>query len=464
MVIAFARVYNNKTFLKTNGGGTSPPPFYIFLMKLSKYAYFLEFGDDVLCCNLISKVIFVIDREKYDLLMQYAEQEERLGDVKPNLHSALVKLCIIVADDADEMATIRYMYCSDVFDSKTYRLTLMPTMGCNFRCWYCYETRPHEAQIMSAEIQNSVVRHIERQIEYNGIKMLVLDWFGGEPWLCFDTVMYPLSKRLMHLADKHGVEFQHQITTNGYLIRTEHIEKIAELRFRSFQITLDGNRHFHQQVKKSADAYQRTVDNVIALCGIDGVNVGLRINFSDKNLEGITDIIDDFPPATRKRISISFQRIWRFKDLNTSYKALLQPINQQFEDAGFHIDGFDMPRVQSCYADREQQLVVAPDGLVFKCTARDFNEQNCEGRLLSDGSVEWNQDKLHRRMGHFRFDNKKCFECNLLPACFGPCSQKVLETAATDLKKICNYKGLKLSIDEFLTKQYHEKFGKTVCV
>ena len=433
-------------------------------MKLSKYAYFVEFGDDVLCCNLLTKAAFVIDRKKYDLLQQYSEQAERLGDVNPHLYSALVKLGVVVHDDADELATIRYMYCKDAFDTNIYRLTLMPTMGCNFSCWYCYETRPHAAQTMSAEVQDSIAHHVERQIEQSGIKMLELDWFGGEPWLCFDTVMYPLGKRLMQLADKHGVAFQHQITTNGYLIRSEHLEKIAELRFRSFQITLDGNHHFHQQVKKAEDAYQRTVSNIVALCGIGGVNIGLRINFSDKNLAGITGIIADFPAVVRKKISVSFQRIWQLKDLNASYNEQLLPIKQQFEAAGFRLDGYDMPLVQSCYADREQQQVVAPDGLVFKCTARDFNEANSDGRLLPDGAVAWRQDRLHRRMGHFRFDRPRCLACDLLPACFGPCSQKVLETKEADFDKICNYKGLKLSIDEFLTKQYYENFGKTVCV
>ena len=421
-------------------------------MKLSKYAYFLLFGDDVLCCNLLTKATFVFDQEKYSLLTQYAEQSERLDDVKPHLYSALVKLGIIVDDDADELATARYMYCKDAFDSSIYRLTLMPTMGCNFSCWYCYETRLHDAITMPPEVQEAVVKHVEHQMQQGGTKMLALDWFGGEPWLCFDTVMYPLTLRLMRLAEQLGIEFRHQITTNGYLIRQEHLEKIAEMKLSNFQITLDGNRHFHQQVKKADDAYQRTVDNIVALCGIDGVNVSLRINFSDKNLEGITDIIADFPLEVRKKISVSFQRIWQLKDLNASYYDLLQPVRELFKAAGFNIDGYSMPLVQSCYADREKQMVVAPDGMVFKCTARDFNEANSDGKLLPDGTVSWKLKKLHRRMGHFRFDNERCLNCNLLPACFGPCSQKVLETCATDFDKICNYRGLKLSIDEFLTQ------------
>ena len=75
-----------------------------------------------------------------------------------------------------------------------------------------------------------------------------------------------------------------------------------------------------------------------------------------------------------------------------------------------------------------------------------------DGCLRPDVTVLWSMEMLHRRMGYFRFDNERCLNCNLLPACFGPCSQKVLETCATDFDKICNYRGLKLSIDEFLTQ------------
>lgn len=427
-------------------------------MKVSKYAFFLKFENDICCCNLITKAVVVLEREKYEIIVKHSDNLGLLANEKPHLYSALVKLGIIVSDDADEMSSIKYMYCNNIFSPGVCRLTLMPTLDCNFKCWYCYETRPHNAQIMSSEVQDAVVKHIEHQLQQKKISALALDWFGGEPWLCFDSVMYPLAMRLMQLTKEYGVEFCHQITTNGYLIRPEQFEKVRELSFSSFQITLDGNRHFHQQVKKADDAYQRTVDNIIALCGIEGVKVGLRINFSDKNLDGITDIIDDFPPVVRKKISISFQRIWQIKDLNDTYYEQLEPLHKQFAEAGFHIDSYTMPRVQSCYADREQQLVVAPDGLVFKCTARDFNVANSDGKLLADGTVDWKQEKLHRRMGHFRFDNEKCLKCDLLPACFGPCSQKVLETPIADFEKICNYQGLRKSIVEFLTKQYHANF------
>ncbi len=64
--------------------------------------------------------------------------------------------------------------------------------------------------------------------------------------------------------------------------------------------------------------------------------------------------------------------------------------------------------------------------MVYKCTAREFNQKNCEGRLIEDGNIEWNSRYEQRRQ--VRYCNETCRSCILLALCHGGCSQNKLES------------------------------------
>lgn len=70
------------------------------------------------------------------------------------------------------------------------------------------------------------------------------------------------------------------------------------------------------------------------------------------------------------------------------------------------------------------------DGLLFKCTARDFKETRSEGRLQADGEVAWNE-KYAQRM-EVKYANKACLACKILPICNGGCSQNKLDAHNLD--------------------------------
>ena len=61
---------------------------------------------------------------------------------------------------------------------------------------------------------------------------------------------------------------------------------------------------------------------------------------------------------------------------------------------------------------------------MYQCTAREFTAANCEGKLLSDGTVEYNE--RYRMRMESRFSNPECLACSLFPIC-RICTQKRLE-------------------------------------
>jgi uncharacterized protein len=76
--------------------------------------------------------------------------------------------------------------------------------------------------------------------------------------------------------------------------------------------------------------------------------------------------------------------------------------------------------------------------------------------LLPDGEIQWNIPMLAKRMGCATFENKHCLSCKLVPACLGPCSQKMMEfTKGQDFQPICLKGGIKAILDDNIENFYN---------
>ncbi|HAM98199.1 MAG TPA: hypothetical protein DCQ26_06275 [Marinilabiliales bacterium] len=111
-----------------------------------------------------------------------------------------------------------------------------------------------------------------------------------------------------------------------------------------------------------------------------------------------------------------------------------------------------------CYADKKNEAVILYDGIIYKYTARDFNNIDPDGYLTESGKINWVEDKFNLRYKKATFENDMCKNCNLIPACFGPCSQKIVESQSDDdLKKFCLEPSIKKSIQKSLLDFYQTK-------
>lgn len=427
-------------------------------MKLSKYNYYYEKEEEsIICMNLISKIMFGLEREKFELIKNNSNNIDNLKLENPNLYSALVKLGIIIEEDFDEISFLTTEHRKQIYSPNFYRLTIVPTLECNFNCWYCYEEKP-KGQMNTIKVRN-IERLVRKTLQNDCIKHFQLDWFGGEPLIAFDNTLYPLSVKIKNICAKNNIEFSSSITTNGALLTDEIIHKFKKINLNSFQITLDGNEEYHNKVKKgnsTDNVYKITVSNILKLIDIlENPNILLRINFTPQNLKKINQIIHDIPNKYRKKIEVSFQQVWQTQKDNSSLE--LSPCNNDFLDAGFiaplyKIDG----KFYKCYADLYHQSVIDLRGNVFKCTARDFINHNPDGVLNNDGTIKWN-NIFYNRMSRTTIENEFCLQCTLLPACWGPCSQKIIETNVDDFNKICNKSGIINTLTTLMDNFYTNK-------
>lgn len=430
------------------------------IYTLSKFNEFIFFEKAVVGVNTNTRMLFKIGKEKYNLLLENKDNLSILEKEHPILFSLMKKLGIIVEDDNLEQ-TLLLQNRQIVFNTKSYRLTINPTLNCNFSCWYCYET--HTKKIMSKEAIDATLLFIKNIIKEKKISEFQLDWFGGEPLLCFKNVMVPLCTEAKKICDMYGVKFISGITTNGYLITKDMIPFFKEYNYRSFQITLDGIRDVHNSIRfthNNRGSFDKIVENVSSLAKeLKPENLALRINYTAETFTQIAEIIPMFSKEIRPYITVLLQQVWQDKDNNKIKAEDIEDLKYKFEEVGFRIEKniFNL-RNYTCYADLFYQAVINYDGRVFKCTARNFEEEDEDGLLSEDGDIIWSSKKLAKKISKATFENEKCMNCKYLPLCFGPCSQKIstIETPK-DFDKYCFMGGIKESLEYVMAKFYNSE-------
>jgi uncharacterized protein len=406
-------------------------------MKNSQFNYFLKYDDSHILYNTLSNKLLLLDQTLVDLYKAAKDNKEidGLSKYHPSFYKKLMDDKFIVADTVDEKEEIRRIMHAIDGDESQYYLIINPTMNCNFKCWYCYESHIKESK-MGEQTIHHIVQHLANVLESNKkIKNVTIGWFGGEPLLYFNNVMLPIMQEVDIIAKKHNVHFNQNMTTNGFLIKDKMIPYFQEYNLMSFQITLDGNRFLHDTVRfvsKSRGSYDDIVAN-IKLLAKNKLPVTTRINYTKTTLKDIEEIYEDFKDLSTedlKYLDISFHQIWQDKEKNLNDRV--DDLVEFFRERGINSFNSYVPNTLfgSCYADKKNHATINYDGNVFKCTARDFNSKNREGVLKDNGEIDWNE-KFQNRM-EIKLKNKPCHSCGILPLCNGGCSQIAIEANGQD--------------------------------
>ena len=156
--------------------------------------------------------------------------------------------------------------------------TILPTTGCNARCFYCYEqgTRP---VTMTADTASRVVRYI---VAHHGVEEITLRWFGGEP-----LVNAKVIDQICTELRAQGVPFTSSMVSNGYLFDADKVQCAKDLwQLQQVQITLDGTEQTYNRVKayvhQGVNAFERVLQNIGMLTAA-GIHVRIRLNIDKHN-------------------------------------------------------------------------------------------------------------------------------------------------------------------------------------
>lgn len=372
------------------------------------------------------------------------------------------KYGFIVDDEVNEFDQFLLKNRLSVFDNK-FNLIINPTLQCNFNCWYCYEKNIFGH--MSADTVNSIKLLLKNLVDEKKISGLKLNWFGGEPLLCFYNIIYPLSLYAKELMEKNKYSFTNSITTNGYCIDKKMIQYFKSINLFFFQITLDGDKESHDKIRnqKGAPSFDKIISNIVDLRTLIPESfVRLRINYTNEIInKNYESILNHFPLPIRENMSIDFQRVWQtideVKDRDIDNYNLKNAIDVA-NNLGFSVplDGiYSIGKYNQCYVDRYNFAHINFDGKVYKCTARDYSDKYVCGELTKEGKIKWFHQRTRADM-HIKahFDNDKCRDCKILPLCVGPCYQAYLDYKNKESRNFCPQRFREIRVETFIIDYY----------
>ena len=392
-------------------------------------------------------LIFNTLRNRFILLhkkIQVLTNEE----LEPKLCALLIENGFIVDEAIDEFSLIEEFHTKSI-NTSVYDLTIIPTLDCNLRCWYCFEKHIVGSRL-TAEISSNIFHFTKNILGSDEITELKVTMFGGEPLMYFKEEIYPLLKKIQDFALEIGKNVSFNFITNGICITDDTIPLFEELNA-SFQISIDGYRDKHNKVKRSrliTEPYDVVMRAIHLLSEKYNARINLRINYDNETLSHIDEVIKDIVDIKRKNIRIHLERIWQTKE-DRNKPLNIKGVIDLFLLNKFNVTYLNMVRFgNSCKASQKNQSVISYDGKIYKCTGRDFTAKLQEGEL-KNGLIEWDNEKLQKRMNIVTYDNPKCMACKFLPICWGPCCQKLLENP-NGIEKFCQLNRMEMTIEDFI--------------
>lgn len=292
--------------------------------------------------------------------------------------------------------------------------TILPTMGCNARCVYCYE-QGMEPVSMTRETEEATLRYI---LNTRGDRPVRLSWFGGEPLLRPDVM-----DRLCAGLGEAQVPYSSTMISNGSLITPEIIGKMTGLwHLRSLQISMDGAEEDYIARKCYPvydGVYRRVLENVNRMAAA-GIRVTVRCNVDGDNWERIPRFLEDLKAAVadRRRVSVYLAPLNAVREGENALPLwdAVRAAQPLIRAAGFRASGAIRLRrgfrLRYCMADADHP-VIAPDGSLYAC-------EHCPPQArfgdVRRGVTEEAALRAFTRMDDVR---EKCRDCPFLPLCTG---------------------------------------------
>lgn len=390
-------------------------------MRNNRFLSYSILDQSVICYNALYDKFIVLKKNVYSQFL--SQNYEWLKNNVSSLYDFLLKSKFIVEDDFCELKIAKFRRTYLKFDTTVFHIVINTTFNCNLDCWYCYEKKSAGTQLKQITIDSikEVLRYKYDEVRYKELK---ISFFGGEPLMNMKAIRELCQFAKIFCSDNE-IKLLCDFTTNATLINNNFLDFLKDYNT-TFQITLDGHRECHNSIrynrKTKSGTYDIIVDNVSKILNtLPNSYVWLRINFDNKTLNDIPQIINDINSFDRKRCSVILRKVWQVDIDSIEKSALLRAIDL-FIDNDFFVDYFALPRILPCFAERYNQVLINYDGGVFKCSTLDsFDNNSSLGHLDKTGKITFDSAKLAEAL--IESDLKTCNDCSLYPACYGPCNK-----------------------------------------
>jgi radical SAM protein with 4Fe4S-binding SPASM domain len=160
------------------------------------------------------------------------------------------------------------------------------TERCNLSCSHCYQTGGKIAELSLAEIREVLDEITDMLAAWEESYQLEfspsLNVTGGEPFLRKDLFEI--------LAEMGSRDFSIYLLTNGTLLDKEKAKKLADLKVKGVQVSIEGPEEVHDSIRGrgSFKASSRGISHLLAA----GLKVTLNATLSELNADNFRDMVE----------------------------------------------------------------------------------------------------------------------------------------------------------------------------
>jgi uncharacterized protein len=393
----------------------------------SFYNHFYKIDDKYYGINLLSWAILSLNEVQYKLINNFLSPSKTpQNEQEDDIFRLLVQKKFIKKANFNEIDYIKQLFYLNKKSEKCFSLGLAITLGCNFRCLYCYQEHPNLK--MKPNVLRAVYKYLEKELP--GKESFSISWWGGEPLIAAD-IIENFGNKVITLCDSLGVRFNCSMSTNGYLLNEKVLRILKKGCLTHLQVTIDGDKDSHNKTRilpNGEGTYDVLIDNLRNLVKyIPKVHITIRTNVGKTfNINGWNNLLSDLAPI-KGSIALAPREVLPTEN----YDKMCLPI-KKFDEIydqlgeiayrqGFRI-AFGVHGVATTYcgAMPNGNWLIHPEGYLHKCTAHAHKPERALGKLLMNG-----KKKLYKAaemwLNYSPFDNQQCLECNYLPMCMGGC-------------------------------------------
>jgi len=446
-------------------------------MKVSSFNIFIEnkkYKNWLLFNTKTCSLLEINDDVKNYLDSDFDKMNHRIGDgfLNKEMEDELIECGVLVSenineiqeainDDNDSYERIR---TKDNFID----LTVCPTLHCNLKCTYCYETYYGDSLnygIMNQSVQRKVIEAYEKHCIRNSInknKQKTTDsitWYGGEPMLHMDVIQN-IQTEINKLAKNHNRRIRNSITTNGILLNNKNQEILRKVKIRDIQVSIDGPTEIHNKrryfPKEPSHSFDIITDNLKSLD--EYFKVLIRINVDKENCGYLKELVDELVMNgvwPRKNISIEIANIkcqlngnlefaiphTKFAQIETEFRLYkLKIFNQQARDKNARLKMLFPTLIKSgCRtAVNKNANVVGPQGEIYSCWSNVGNKKYVVGSI--DDIIEGKDfEKKYEAVINKELRRKiECNTCKILPICSVVCQESYIRDGIAHPQFLCS--------------------------
>jgi radical SAM protein with 4Fe4S-binding SPASM domain len=298
------------------------------------------------------------------------------------------------------------------------------TRKCNLNCIHCGAVK----EKYEKELKKEDVKKLIDELANLGVKTFAVT--GGEPLTRPDLL------NILKYASDKGL--QTGIATNGFLINKEMASKIKDANVTSVQVSLDGTKETHNQIRRNQNSFDNAINAINFLNGANIPNVTVATTVSPLNLNSLEELMN---------ILIGLKmKFWRI--------CVVMPIGRANENRELFLSKEQLKHLFEFIVKNKTKLnielgenltflgeyeekirdspLMCPVGFKACCIGVDGNVRGCpempdtekyrEGSILEKPFIEiWNNGFKKYRDRKILISDKKCSICKNKGSCYGGC-------------------------------------------